>query len=135
MLAIDQNLVSRRIDGDRSGRETIIDVFRTAATQNGFDPQNHFARTKRFRHVIVRAEFQSNNAIDLLRARRQHQDWNVARGCIALEQFANFESGHFRQHQIENDEVRLLRARFGQTGGTVGGRRNHEPAGLAQIQC
>src|SRR5438132_3339960 len=120
-LTIYSDFMARWIDGDWSGRKSIVSFFGITSAQDRFDAQNNFARAEWFRHVIVGAEFQTDDAVDLLRSRGQHQDWNVTRSWIALQNFANLESGHFRQHQIENDEVRTFRARFGQTGGAIAG--------------
>ncbi len=54
---------------------------------------------------------------------------------IAFENPAHFQARHLRQHQIENDEVRLFLARFVQTGNAVTGRGNDKAAGFAQTQC
>ncbi len=94
-------------------------LFRGAAAENGFDSQNDFARTKRLRYVIVGAEFKSDDAIDFFGFGRQHHDRNLSRRRIGLENFANFEAGHFWQHEIEDDQVRLFLARFLPAGGAV----------------
>jgi hypothetical protein len=106
------DVVSRRIERDRSDRQLFfVGGFAFPAAQNGADAQDELARAERLCHVIVRAEFQADDAIDLLRFRGQHQDWDMSRGPIGLENLADFQARHFRQHQIENDERRrfLLR--------------------------
>src|SRR4029077_3956909 len=129
-----RSLLSRWIDLNRSSREPIVCFFSSAASQDRLDPQNNFAGTEWFRHVIVRAAFKANDPVDLLCPRGQHQNWNVAGRCLTLYNFANLESGDFRQHQIENDEVRLFRTRFGQSSGTVAGLRNKKATRFAQIK-
>ena len=111
--------MARRINRDRPGGKPLVRFFSGPAAKDCLDPQNDFPRTEWFGHVIIGAEFETNDAIDLLCSRGQHQDRNVARSRFAFQNFANFEPGHFWQHQIENDEVRFFRARFGQTGGAI----------------
>ena len=111
--------MSRWINRDRTDSHWFLRLVGRAATKDRFDSQDHFARTKRLGDVIVRAEFESNDAIDLFRAGSQHQNRNVARRQLALQDFAHLESGHFGQHQIENDDVRFFVARFGEAGGAV----------------
>ena len=53
---------------------------------------------------------------------------------VTLQNLANFETRHFRQHQIENDEGRLFAPRFVEAGRTIAGRGNDEPARFAQIE-
>ena len=101
--------MARGIDRNRSGAE-VFAFLGLATPQNRLNAQDDFAWTERFGDVIVRPKFQANDAIDFLRLRRQHHDRNVP-GCgIGFQNFANFETRHFRQHQIENDKGRFFRA-------------------------
>jgi hypothetical protein len=59
--------------------------------------------------------------------------WNVALYRIAYEDFANLQSGHFGQHQIENNESRFFAARFLQSGSAIG-RSGGRKARFAQIK-
>src|ERR1051326_8910052 len=68
LLAVNANLMTSGIDGDRAGLQAFVSFF--AAPQNCPNAQHDFARTERFRHVIVRSEFQTYNAIDLFCFRR-----------------------------------------------------------------
>src|SRR5437879_717065 len=58
----------------------------------------------------------------------------LPRCWIAFEYLAHFQARHLRQHQIENDKVRLFAAPLVQTGNAVTRRGNNKAAGLAQIQ-
>ena len=106
-FAGDRNLMPRRIDVNGAGRDRFFAQLIFRAAQDRLDAQNDFARTERLGHVIVRAKFQTGDAIELMRLRRQHHDRNVARGRVALQDLANFQAGHFRQHKIENNERRF----------------------------
>ena len=76
--------------------------------ENRFDPQHQFARAEGFHHVVVGAEFESDDAVDFFAARRQHDDGNPA-GVFTLAQGpADFHAVDVRQHEIENDQIRRL---------------------------
>src|SRR5882724_5768250 len=83
-FAVHQYFVPRWIDRNRSSREPIACFFSSAASQDRLDPQNNFAGTEWFRHVIVRAAFKADDPVDLLCPRGQHQNWNVAGRCLTL---------------------------------------------------
>ena len=48
---------------------------------------------------------------------------------VALKNFADFQAGHFRQHQIENDQDRRFFARPTQTGRAIRGGDDIESGG------
>ena len=108
-------------------------TFAFAAPQDRVDPQDQLARAERFRDVIVRAELQADDAIDFLRLRRQHDDRNVPRGHVGLQDLADFEPRHLRQHQVENDERGRFFPRLAESGRAVGGGAQGK-AGLPQMQ-
>src|SRR6059058_4657915 len=126
VFAMDRNFMTRRIDYDRTGPQVFLICFPLASTQDRPNAQNHFPRTKRLRDVIVRAKFQANNPVDLFRFRCQHHDRNLESRRIGLQDLANFQTRHFRQHQIENNESRLFGPRFVQSNSPIGRRRSHE---------
>ena len=61
---------------------------------------------ERLGHVVVATKVQTADAIGLLAARRQHQHGNLHVFCSQLP--AQLEAAHTRQHQVEDDQVRLL---------------------------
>ena len=60
-----------------AARHFFLGHLALAAAQDGLDPQEHFARTERLGHIIIRAKFEADDAIDLLRFRGQHDDRDV----------------------------------------------------------
>jgi len=64
-------------------------------------PRDQFARAERFCHIVIAADLQPENAIDLLVARRQKQDRRI-RGLPDLA--ADFETVHLRHADVEHDE-------------------------------
>ncbi len=63
----DGNLVPGGIDRNRAGGETFVFGRGFTATHDRPDAQNNFARAERLGHIIVGAEFQAHDSVDLLR--------------------------------------------------------------------
>lgn len=72
--------------------------------QDGLDSRHDLARGERLGHIVVSAEFETENPIDLIIASGQKQYGNVTR-CSDLS--ADIEAGHAREANIEHDEVWL----------------------------
>src|ERR1044071_2639719 len=104
------------INCDRSDAKLLVSLFRLASAQDGVDSQRDLTRAERLGHIIISSKLQADNSINLFRLGRQHHDRNVTRRRITLQNLAYFQTGHFRQHEIENDESRLLRASFIEAG-------------------
>ena len=67
------------------------------APKNGFHAQNKFSGTERLRNVVVGAQFETDDAIDLLAARSQHQNGNAAGGDLLTERAADLHAVHVRE--------------------------------------
>ena len=93
-----------------------------------FDPQHQLARAERLGHVVVRPQFEPLDAILLGGAGGEHEDGDVARLGVALEQAANLEPVDSRQHQVENQQAGQILA--GHLEGLVAGVRHVHPVGL-----
>jgi hypothetical protein len=134
-LAIDRNMVADRIDRDATGSYALL-FFRSrfAAAQDRLDPQNDFPRTEGFCYIVISAKFQTDNAVNLFRLGREHQDGNVSGRRFALEDFAQFKSGDARQHQIENDQRWPVLSRLLQSSCAVSCSRDVESSGAPQRQ-
>jgi len=65
-------------------------------------------RAERLGHVVVCAEFDAGDDIGLLALRGDHHDRDGAGVLALLELAADLESIEVGQHQIEDDQVRLL---------------------------
>src|SRR5437016_13709805 len=105
-LAIHRNAMAQAVDLDRSSRYRLRFVRGFASTQNCLSTQHDFAWREWFRNIIIGPQFQADNAIDFLGLGREPENRNVPGERIAFETFADFEPGHFRQHQVENDQHR-----------------------------
>ena len=63
---------------------------------------------KGFGDVVVSAQFESDDTIDLFASSSQHEDGNAARRGLLPERAADFHAIDVRQHDVENDQVRRL---------------------------
>ncbi len=72
------------------------------------DPDQELARAEGLRHVVVRAELESEDAVHLRRARRQHDDRDRAGHRIAPQDLAHLQPVHFGKHEVEDDQVGML---------------------------
>lgn len=101
------------------------------AFQDGLDPRDQFARAEGFCDVIIRTQFQPQNAVDLIVAGGQEQDRHIGTGADAT---AGFEPVHMRQAHIQNDQIGCLTRGQGQSSGAVG-RDDHRMTGAFQREA
>jgi hypothetical protein len=73
--------------------------------QDRLDARHQFARGKGFGHIIIGAQFQSDDAVDLIIACGQKQDRHLGHGPDAA---ADLKAVHFRQTHIQHDQVGLF---------------------------
>src|SRR5438067_2418853 len=69
------------------------------APQNRADPQDELAWAERLGDVVVSAEFEPDHAVALLATGGQHDD---RYGCDLPDPPADLQSGHPREHEVEN---------------------------------
>ena len=82
------------------------EMWRRRAPKESADSAPELADRERLGDVVVRAELQAENLVELLAASREHDDRDVA---LAAQPLADLEPVEARQHHVENDEVdRLL---------------------------
>src|SRR5262249_24962966 len=70
------------------------------------DPAPELTDGERLRDVVVRAQLEAQDLVELVVARREHDDRNGALGPQAL---ADLEPVELRDHHVEHDEVYVLR--------------------------
>lgn len=87
------------------------------------DPGKQFFGVKRLRKVVVCARAQTNNAVDRISPRCQHENWYL--GGLP-ESAQNLETIHSRQHNVEYDQRKRLLQSFLKSGVSVFGRLNRE---------
>lgn len=93
------------------------------APLNGLDPGYQFTRIERFGQIVVGAHFQTDNAVDRIAARGQHQDRN-GRGVPELPQ--QVDSVAAGQHDIKNEKIMIAGEGGGQSLLAIMARRNGE---------
>ena len=99
-----------------------------AALQDGADAGDQFAGREGFGHIIVRAKFKADDAVDLIIAGGQEQDRHGRAGADAA---ANLEPVQFGQADVQHDEVRGFAHRVGQ-GQLAVGSGDHGEIGALQ---
>ena len=76
-----------------------------AATEHRADARRQLARAERLRDVVVGAELQPDDLVDLGVARREHHDRHARLGTDLAR---HLEAGQLGEHQVEEHEVRLV---------------------------
>ena len=127
----DGRLAPARVDPQRA------DLDRPAAAsaavgpaQDRLDPGDQRARVERLRDVVVGAELEADDRVDVVVPRGEHEDGRVA---APPDLPADLEAVDLRQHQVEDDEVGLvpaveLEARLAVAGG------DDRPALLLEVE-
>jgi hypothetical protein len=100
-----------------------------ASPKHGSNARRQLAGREGLDDVVVGAELQTDNAIDFTRTRRQ-QDHGYVRGRAQLTKYR--EAVDTRQHDVEDDEHRLVAGQNLQRGGTVS-RFEHPKAIVRQV--
>ncbi len=86
-------------------------ALRRLPPEDRLDAEQELANAERLDDVVVGAELEAHDPVDLLPLRRHHDDGDVQRGLIALERLADLEAGDVREHQVEEEHVRERGAR------------------------
>ena len=76
------------------------------AAQERLDPAHQLAQAERLGQVVVGAELEADDLVDLVVACRQHQDGRLGAG--RAEPAQDLEAVDARQAHVEHDEVRRL---------------------------
>ena len=63
------------------------------ASQQPLDAEDELARAERLGHIVVRAQFQAQDAINLTGFRRQDDDGDGRGRRVAAQNFADFQPG------------------------------------------
>ena len=79
---------------------------RAAAAQHRLHAREQLARIERLAEVVVRAEFQPDDAVDVVRTRGEHDHRDVVARRAQLAQ--RREPVDARHHQVEHDQIRAL---------------------------
>ena len=71
------------------------------SAQHGVNPRGELARIEWFWEIVVGADFQSHNAVDIVTVRGEHDDGDRGLGPDAAQ---NFKPANTGQHDVEDDQ-------------------------------
>ncbi len=108
-------------------RRGTLDLGRSPAhpAQDRHHAGDHLARAKRLRDIIVGAELDAEDAIDLVVARGEEKDRQIA---LAAQAPADLDPIHPRHVDVEHDQVRPVFAGLRQRGLAILGFERVEPS-------
>ena len=105
--------------------------LRLAAAHDGVDARHQLLDLERLCDVIVRSHFKSRDLVERFPLRGQHDDRHIG----ALPDLgADDPAVHDRQHDVEQNEIRLQLLRAADALSAVGGEEHVKPV-LFQIQA
>src|SRR5262245_53942678 len=87
----------------------------TLPSQNGSYPSEELSWLEGFRQIVIRAHFQTNDAVHRVAACGQHEDGKA--GPLA-DLPTDIEPVHIGQHQVQHDHVKYLAHLQREAGGT-----------------
>ena len=99
---------TRRLPNSNARRRLLLAL---RAPQDRLHAEQELAHAERLHDVVVGAELEADDAIDLLALRGEHDDLGVARRRVALQRLADLGARDVGQHEVEQDEVGPLLAR------------------------
>ena len=105
-LVVDPDLMPLEVDA-QAVELRLLDAGRLgcATTKDRPDPQEQLAHAKGLGHVVVGPELEADDAIDLLTARADHDDGDLAGPLGHPQRAAHLRARHVRQHPVEQHEV------------------------------
>src|SRR5688572_396821 len=133
LLLADLHLAAAGVDRELTVMELLLDVAATlgrSAAENTLDPRDELTRVEGLGQVVVGADLEPDDLVDVLVAGGEHQDRHV-RGLAHAA--ADLDPVDVRQHQVEDDQG-------GRLGGDVrqpsaaGRDRADVVAGVLQVQ-
>ena len=106
-------------------------VIEALPAQPRLDARQKLVQRKRFGDVVVGAQLERQDLVDLLILGREHDDRHGAELANLLARFDAVEHG---QHDVEHDEVRLLALRHRDRAAPVA-RRDDRVAAALQVEA
>ena len=125
--AADAHLARAAIDGQALEAQRLGARRRRPprAPQDRAQARQHLARVERLRQVIVGAELQPHDAVQVVAARGQHQHRHVG---LRADAAADLEPVHVGQHHVQDHRAHVARLQRRQPGSTVGALLDRETA-------
>src|SRR6202044_4062727 len=94
------------VQQDRNGSWQLRRRPTNGSAQHCVDPRGELARIEWFREIVVGADFESHNAVNIVAMRGEHDDGDRGLGTNAAQ---NFKATNAWQHDVEDDQ--RIRAR------------------------
>src|SRR5581483_7132816 len=134
-LTIDRHDVTFDVHAHRTRLEHAVGATEVvgvgAAAQHRANAGDQLARGVRLGDVVVGAEFQPDDLVDLAVAGRHHDHRHTG---FRPKLLAHVGAAHPRQHQVQQHDVGTGPVEFGERGGPVGDHRRLKSL-LAQQEC
>jgi hypothetical protein len=118
----DPGAVTARVDAHRPERDRGGRRVGGAAAQHGAHAQHQLADAERLDHVVVGADLEADDDVDLLGLGGHHDHRQAPRPLAGADLLAHLRAGHVGEHEVEQDEV--------DAPGVVGDRRERLLAGV-----
>src|SRR5262245_40652516 len=98
-------------EDDVADGENIFDNFgaRLRSTQDGVDSRQQLSGVEGLGQVVVGADFQTDDAVDIVAARGQHDDGHLR---LRSKPSQDFDAVHLRHHHVQNDEGKVAAERL-----------------------
>ena len=103
-MAREVHLHPADVDDTRRGRDGRSGRL-VGPAEDGADPRGQLAQRERLGHVVVRAQLQADDLVDLGVLRGEHDDRHRGLGA---EDPADLDAGQLGEHEVEQDEVGSL---------------------------
>src|SRR4029077_9862473 len=94
---------------------------RLGAAKQRLYARDQLARAEWLGDVIVGAHLQADDAVGFITARRKHENRQAIQRIIPPNLPANVQTGEFRQHEVEQQEIRWRFLEGIQTGAAIVG--------------
>ena len=125
-LVVDAHLATRHIDRDAVEAELLAPLrlvgLAPVTAQDGLDARQQLGPAERLGDVVVGADLEPDDAVDLVALRRQ--DDHRGRHPLASQDAEDLDAAHARQHDVQQDEVEALAAGGLERRLAVGGGRH-----------
>jgi hypothetical protein len=83
----------------------IRDLISPGATKHGAHPKDQLARTERLRDVVIRAQLETHDAINLVGLGGQQDDRESSRILLRPNYPQDLSPGEAGHHDVEDDQV------------------------------
>jgi hypothetical protein len=97
--------------------------------KNRLDSQYELSRAEGLGHVVVGSHFETNDAIDFVGSRREHDHGQTNGLRVPPKSSTDLDAGEVGQHDVEHQQVRLTPLDLGESGVTIMGDRDFVAGG------